>query len=265
MRICSIASGSSGNCIYVGSDNTHLLIDAGVSGKRTLEGLNSLGLSLADIDGILLTHEHADHISGLGVLLRKKEMPVYTAKETAAEVLKLKSMGKLPPDIFVEERPDYDFTVGDLLIHPFSTSHDAANPMGFRISDGRRNLAVATDLGCYNEYIVGNLEGLDTLLVESNHDVRMLEVGRYPWNLKQRILSEKGHLSNESAGQLLCRVLHDNMRHIILGHLSQENNYPSLAFETVASEITMGENPYRAGDFDIQVALRDKTGDIIEW
>lgn len=265
MRVCSIASGSSGNCIYVGSDRAHILIDAGISGKRVLAGLSALGLSLSDIDAILVTHEHADHISGLGVLLRKREIPVYSARETIDEILKIPQLGKLPSDVFTERGCDTDFTVGDLSVHSFATSHDAARPMGFRISEGRKSMALATDLGVYNDYILRNLTGLDTLFIEANHDVRMLEAGRYPYPLKQRILSDRGHLSNETAGQLACEVLHDDLRHIVLGHLSQENNYPSLAFETVCAEITMGSNPYRAADFDIQVARRDQIGNIIEW
>ena len=128
-----------------------------------------------------------------------------------------------------------------------------------------KSAAIATDLGCYDEYTVNYLTGLDVLLLESNHDVHMLEVGRYPYYLKRRILSEHGHLSNETAGQLLGTLLHDNVKHVFLGHLSQENNYEALAYETVCQEVTMGDNPYSSGDFNITIAHRDRISDPVIW
>ena len=129
---------------------------------------------------------------------------------------------------------------------------------------GDREVGIATDMGVYDEYIVKNLEGLDALLLEANHDVNMLQVGKYPYYLKRRILGDKGHLSNETAGQLLCRLLHDNMKQILLGHLSRENNYEALAYETVCAEVTMGDNPYKAKDFRIDVAHRDTASELVE-
>ena len=137
-------------------------------------------------------------------------------------------------------------------------SHDAAQPVAYRIAYGSKRIAICTDLGVFNDYTVECLKGLDALLLEANHDVNMLQVGSYPYRLKQRILSDKGHLSNENTGRLLCRILHDNLKAVILGHLSKENNLPELAFESVRMEINMGENPYKAGDFDIQVAKRSE-------
>ncbi len=265
MRVCTIASGSSGNCIYVGTENTHLLVDAGISGKRIEEGLHDLGLTGADVDALLVTHEHADHVKSLGVLERKYAMPVYTTQETWDAAAADPRLGRIPEGVQRPVVPDQDFTVGDIRIHPFSTSHDAANPVGYRFESGGKSFAVATDLGCYNDYIVRQLQKLDALLIESNHDVRMLEAGPYPYPLKRRILSDRGHLSNETAGQLLNEILHDGMRGIILGHLSKENNYPALAYETVCAEITFGACPYRAGDFRIEIAGRDKPGDPMEW
>ncbi len=265
MRICTIASGSSGNCIYVGTDHTHLLIDAGISGKRIETGLAEAGLSGKDIDAVLVTHEHADHIRGLGVLSRKLGKPVYTTEKTWKAASADSRIGKLPEGLFQKICPDEAFTVGDVRIRAFSTSHDAADPVGFRLEADRKSFAVATDLGYYNDYTVRQLQKLDVLLIESNHDVRMLEAGSYPYYLKRRILSDKGHLSNESAGHLLNEVLHDGMRHIILGHLSKENNYPALAYETVCSEITFGACPYKAGDFHIEIASREEPGTLIEW
>ena len=256
MRLCSIASGSSGNCIYVGSDNTHLLVDVGISGKRVEQGLNSLELTGKDIDGILITHEHSDHIKGLGVIARKHQIPVY-ATEGTVEALSHMNLGKMPEGIFREIHEDEPFEINDLTVNPFTIPHDAAQPVGYRVECGEHSVGIATDLGKYNEYIVGNLQNLDALLLEANHDIRMLQVGKYPYYLKQRILGDRGHLSNENAGRLLCRLLHDNMKGIFLGHLSRENNYEELAYETVCSEVTLGDNPYKSRDFRIQVAQRD--------
>lgn len=263
MRLCSIASGSSGNCIYVGSENAHVLVDAGISGKRIEQGLNSLELTGRDIDGILVTHEHSDHIKGLGVLARKYEIPIYTTGGTVDAMVRTGGLGKLPEGIFHEIREDEAFSIKDLSISPFTIPHDAAQPVGYRLKCGGQSVGIATDLGKYNDYIVENLQNLDALLLEANHDIRMLQVGKYPYYLKQRIMGDRGHLSNENAGRLLCRILHDNMKAVFLGHLSKENNYEELAYETVCSEVTLGDNPYRSGDFKIQVAKRDCTSEVI--
>lgn len=264
MRMCSIASGSSGNCIYVGSDATHLLIDAGISGKRTEEGLKELGLSGRDLDGILITHEHSDHISGLKVLVRKYEIPLYATRGTIDAIRKMKNAGDIDPELWVEVREDQRFTLKDLTINPLRISHDAAQPVAYRISYGSRRVAVCTDLGEYNDYTVECLKGLDAILLEANHDVNMLQVGPYPYPLKQRILGKRGHLSNENSGRLLCRILHDGLKYISLGHLSQENNLPELAYEAVRMEITLGDNPYSAEDFQIQVARRSEISPVME-
>ena len=258
MRLCSIASGSSGNCIYVGSEATHLLVDVGISGKRTESGLKELGLTGRDIDGILVTHEHADHISGLGVLARKYEIPVYATAGPIDAMKKCGSLGTIDEELFHEVWEDKKLIIKDLTVNPMHISHDAAQPVGYRISYGNRRVAVCTDLGVYNDYTVECLKGMDALLLEANHDVNMLQVGPYPYHLKQRILGDRGHLSNENSGRLICRILHDNLKTILLGHLSKENNLPELAFESVRMEINMGNVPYRAGDFDIRVARRSE-------
>lgn len=263
MRLCSIASGSSGNCIYVGSDCAHVLVDVGISGKRIEQGLNALDLTGRDIDGILITHEHSDHIKGLGVLARKYEIPIYTTGGTVDAMMRSGSLGKIPADIFREIREDEPFSIKDLTVNPFTIPHDAAQPVGYRLSCGCQSVGIATDLGKYNDYIVENLQNLDAVLLEANHDIRMLQVGRYPYYLKQRILGDRGHLSNENAGQLLCRILHDNLKAVFLGHLSKENNYEELAYETVCSEVTLGDNPYKSGDFHIEVAKRDYISEAV--
>lgn len=258
MRLCSIASGSSGNCIYVGSDHTNLLVDTGISGKRVEFGLNSLDLTSRDLDGILVTHEHSDHIKGLGVMARKCGVPIYATEGTIRAMEESGQLGRIPEGIFRILREDEDCQIGDLQVHPFRISHDAAQPVGYRIAHGGKQVGIATDMGTYDAYTVDNLSGLDALVLEANHDVNMLQVGSYPYYLKQRILGKRGHLSNEMAGKLLCRLLHDNLKDIFLGHLSRENNYEALAYETVCAEVTMGDNPYRAKDFHIQVAQRDQ-------
>lgn len=263
MRLCSIASGSSGNCIYVGSDCAHVLIDAGISGRRVEAGLNSLELTGRDLDGILITHEHSDHIKGLGVIARKYGIPIYATGGTVDAMVRSGSLGKIPEGIFREIREDESFLIKDLVVNPFTIPHDAAQPVGYRLECGKHSVGIATDLGKYNEYIIENLQNLDALLLEANHDIRMLQVGRYPYYLKQRIMGDRGHLSNENAGQLLCRLLHDNLKAVFLGHLSKENNYEELAYETVCSEVTMGDNPYKSKDFKIQVAKRDYISETV--
>lgn len=264
MRLCSIASGSSGNCTYVGSEATHLLVDVGISGKRTEAGLKELALTGADIDGILVTHEHSDHISGLGVFCRKYEIPIYATKGTIQAILH--NGGKNAPDasFFREIQADKKIIIKDLTVSPMRISHDAAEPVAYRIGYEGKRVAVCTDLGIYNDYTVECLKGLDAILLEANHDVNMLQVGPYPYYLKQRILGDRGHLSNENSGRLLNRVLHDGLKAIVLGHLSKDNNLPQLAYEAVRLEITLGEGPYRAEDFRIQVANRSEISPVIE-
>ena len=265
MRLCSIASGSSGNCIYTGSENTHLLVDAGISAKKVEEGLKKLQLEGKDIDGLLITHEHSDHIQGVGVLARRYGFPIYATGGTIARMKASKSLGAVDAGLYNVIRADQRFMIKDVEVEPFSISHDAAEPVAYRFSCRGRSAAVATDMGVYTDYIVEHLKELDVLLLEANHDIRMLQVGPYPYPLKQRIMGECGHLSNESAGQLLCRILHDQMKQIYLGHLSKENNYAELAYETVKLEIELGPVKYKGGDFDIQVARRDCCSGVCEW
>lgn len=264
MKLLSIASGSSGNCIAVGSDNTLILIDAGISKKRIEDGLNRNGFTLRDVSGILITHEHSDHIGGLGVVSRKYNIPIYTSGGTAEAIKECKTLGHIDESLFNVVTGDESFSIGDLTINPFNISHDAAEPLAYRVSGGKNSVAVATDMGTYDDYIVSNLQNLDALLLEANHDIRMLQTGSYPYYLKQRILSNKGHLSNEASGRLLSSVLHDNIKHIYLGHLSKENNYDKLAYEAVRLEISMSDNEYSADEFDIRVADRSEPSDMIE-
>ena len=263
MRMMSIASGSSGNCIYIGSDNTHILIDAGVSRKKILEGLAAADLSVNDISAVFVTHEHSDHIKGLGVLTRKDKVPVYSTRGTRDGIFEAGTLGELPGELFRVIEPDSDICIDDLQIHAFRVSHDAKEPVAYTVTCGKKKAGVITDLGYYDDYIVNNLTGSQAMLVEANHDVNLLQVGSYPYPLKQRILGKKGHLSNELSGQLLGEVLHDHFNTVILGHLSKENNYAELAYETVRLEVTMGENPYKGDDFPMYVAKRDAPSERI--
>ncbi len=263
MDFCSIASGSSGNCIFVGTDHASVLIDAGISGKKVTAGLNAIERVPEELDAILITHEHADHIKGLGVLARKYGIPIYSSPGTIRALRMQQPLGPVDESLFHEIIPDQSFSVGELEIHPFRISHDAAEPVAYRFRCGEKSVAVATDLGCYDDYIVENLKELDAVLIESNHDTNMLQVGTYPYYLKQRILSSRGHLSNEHAGRLLGEILNDRMQTVMLGHLSKENNYEALALATVCAEVTMGDNPYKAEDFEIRIAKRDEPSRLI--
>ena len=261
-RFASIASGSSGNSIYFGSDNTHILIDAGISNKRIEEGLKNLGLKVSDLSGILITHEHSDHIQGLKTLIKKYHIPIYATKGTL-DYIKAKKIIEGNEDLFNVISADTKITIDDIDASVFKISHDASEPVGFRLSTAGKSVAVATDMGVYDEYIVDKLQDLDAILLEANHDIRMLEAGPYPYHLKRRILGSKGHLCNEIAGKLLARILNDNIKHVLLGHLSKENNYPSLAYETVKVEIDEADVEYRGSDFKIEVAKRDAMSEVV--
>ena len=265
MNLCSIASGSSGNCIYTGTDKAGILIDAGISAKRIEQGLASIDRNIKEIKGIFVSHEHSDHIKGLGVLARKHHIPIYGTKGTLEAVKNTSSLGSIDEDLYRVIQAEEDVVIEDLVIKPFRISHDAAEPVAYRMECGIKSAAVATDLGFYNQTVVDKLQKLDVLLLESNHDIHMLQVGSYPYQLKRRILGDRGHLSNESAGKLLCHLLHDDLKAVFLGHLSKENNYDELAFETVKLEIALGSDKYKPEDFLIEVAKRESVSRMIEF
>ncbi len=266
MRLCSIGSGSSGNCIYIGSEKTHILVDAGISCKRVEMGLQHVSLTARDLSGILITHEHSDHIQGLGVLARKYGVPIYATKGTMDGILHgSRQLGDFDVSLFREVCTDTEVRIGDLNVRPFHISHDANDPCGYRIECEEKKVAIATDMGTFDSYTVEQLQGLDAILLEANHDVRLLQVGPYSYALKQRVLSDFGHLSNENSGLLLNRILHKDLKHIMLGHLSKENNMPEIAFETVKFEIDVAESPFKAEDFHICVAMREKESEILNF
>lgn len=270
MRLTAIASGSSGNCIYIGSDTTHLLVDVGISGKRVEEGVNTLGLDMRDIDGILITHEHSDHIAGLGVMARRYGIPIFATPGTKEAILSPQAkIGDIDESLICEIYPDDKLTIKDIEINPMRISHDAADPVAYRFKNENKRAAVVTDLGTYNEYTVESLRGMNALFLEANHDVNMLQVGPYPYYLKKRILGERGHLSNESAGRLLSELMHDDLKTVFLSHLSKENNIPELAYEAVRVEVTMIEREKEKqgisiNEIDLNVAKRSEISRIVE-
>lgn len=263
LELCSIASGSSGNCICVGSSNTHVLVDAGLSGKKIQQGLSEFDLKAEDMEGILVTHEHLDHIAGIGVMARRFHIPIYATEGTINAIINTKSVGKIEKELFHPIKSGEEFEIGDLRFKPLHISHDAVDPVAYKFRNDHNKMAILTDLGTYDQVLIDELQGLDAVLLEANHDVNMLQTGAYPYYLKKRILGDRGHLSNERSGQLLCKLLHDNFGTAVLGHLSKENNYEELAYEAVRLEVTMGDNPYKAEDFNIFVARRDSVSPLV--
>lgn len=258
MEIFTIASGSSGNCICVGDSSGRFLIDCGISGKRIVEGLLAHDIDMADIKAIFVTHEHRDHIAGLGVVARRYHIPIYLTRNTKNCIQSQKLIGEVEDTLFHEIDRQQPFVVLDYKVVPIPISHDAAEPVAYCFEKDGRRAAILTDLGVYDESIIVALQGVHFLLVEANHDLRMLETGVYPYPLKRRIAGDGGHLSNEACGKLLTHVLHKDLSHILLGHLSEENNFPDLALESVKMEITMSDAPFRAKDFNIEVAPRNE-------
>ena len=265
MRMMSIASGSSGNCTFVEQNDTVILVDAGISLKRIEEGLNAAERTGRDISGILITHEHNDHIKGLGVLLRKYDIPVYTTEGTIKGISACRNMGKYDGSLFREVGKNDIISIGDIEVRFHPISHDAREPVCFSFHAGSSKAVVATDIGCYDDNLSQFLMNSDCMLIEANHDVHMLEVGPYPYELKKRILGEFGHLSNDSSGKLIKSLLNNHIKGLMLGHLSKENNFEELAYETVKQEIS--DNPFTddVRDFGLTVAKRDTFGDIFEF
>ncbi|WP_173471845.1 MBL fold metallo-hydrolase [Eubacterium ruminantium] len=264
MKFMNIASGSSGNVSVVTTDNAAILVDAGISLKKIEEGLKNADMSGKDIDAVVITHEHSDHIKGLGVLSRRYHIPIYATAGTIKGIGECRSVGMIDDSLYNVIESDVEFSIKDLTVTPRSIWHDAYEPVCFSFTDGKNKVSVATDLGNYNDYLVNTLSDSDVLLIESNHDIRMLEAGPYPYDLKRRILGEKGHLSNETAGKFIKNLLNDHIKTVILGHLSSENNFPELAFETVKNELKGNSFTDDVRDFDLHTAFRDRNDRLYE-
>lgn len=253
LNLSSIISGSSGNCTLVSDGKTNILIDCGASGKRITDALKELGTDICTVKAILVTHEHIDHVRGAGVLARRHKIPIYATVGTHRSM----DVGKVDESLLFAVTPDKAFNIGDIDITPFSIPHDAASPCGYSFTDGNDKLALATDIGRMNNYILNHLHGCKSVLLESNHDIDMLRYGAYPYPLKQRILSDIGHLSNAAAAETALELVKSGTEHIMLGHLSEQNNLPEIAQLESFNHLT--NNGVKVGtDVTLQIAARHK-------
>ena len=260
IKVCSLFSGSSGNCIFVSYNDTSILIDAGLSGKKIGEALKSIGQSFDDISAIFITHEHSDHINGAGIIARRYKIPIYANSLTWKAMRPF--MGKLSSDHVRVVEVGETHSLGDIEIRPFAIPHDAVCPVGYNLFINGKKLTIATDIGHMSRELLSNLEKSDMVLLESNHDVGMLKAGRYPWPLKQRILGENGHLCNDMAGKVVAYLAENGTRRFLLGHLSKENNFPELAYRTVCNALLEKSiNPQK--DVYLEVALRDRASNVL--
>jgi phosphoribosyl 1,2-cyclic phosphodiesterase len=231
--LCMLASGSRGNAIYVSNGTTAVLIDAGLSGVEIERRLKSRGLCPENLDALIVSHEHADHIQGVGVLSRKYGLPVYMNTDTQKAAYRLGKVNAVKPF-----NCSVSFMINTLSIYPFPISHDAADPAGFTIEQGGIKIGIATDLGIATALVKEHLKGCALLVLEANHDPEMLAQGPYPWPLKQRIKSRVGHLANEDTHDLLHELQHDQLQHVVLAHLSETNNTPEKAYQAVSPALT---------------------------
>ncbi|MCB1052567.1 MAG: MBL fold metallo-hydrolase [Acidobacteria bacterium] len=222
-QLTVLGSGSSGNCSLVSHGDTHILIDAGFSGKEIMARMVASGIEPEQLTAVLVTHEHSDHIKSAHTISRKFKIPILSTEGTYLSAFRDRNFYE-----WVQVFPGRSFAVGEMVIHPISLPHDAADPIGFRIECGERILGHLTDFGYVSGLVRESLKGCDLLLVEANHDLRMLREGPYPWLLKQRIASRLGHLSNDSLLELLPDILSEKTQHLILAHMSETNNNPKL-------------------------------------
>jgi phosphoribosyl 1,2-cyclic phosphodiesterase len=228
MKISLLASGSKGNATLIDSGATRLLVDAGLSARELTRRLDTIGVESDSLDALLITHEHSDHVRGLGPLVRRHNLPVYLHTTLAGS---LKDVGRI--DCVREFSDGEDFTIGDLSVSPFTISHDALAPVGFTFANDWGKTGLATDLGIVTRLVRQYLAGCRSLVIETNHDEEMLRDGPYPWALKQRVRSAHGHLSNPAGRDLLRELLWEGLETVFLGHLSETNNRPALAVQAV--------------------------------
>ena len=233
LAVCVLASGSKGNAIYISDGFTAILIDAGLSATEIKRRLKSRGLNPKDLNAILVTHEHSDHIQAVGVLSRQLKLPIYLNRSIEKKV----SSGNSLHDMRTFNSGS-TFQINNLAVHPFAVSHDAADPVGFTIGQNGSRIGVATDLGTVTPHVKENLKHCHLLILEANHDPDMLINGPYPWHLKRRIRSRSGHLSNGQSKRLLMELQHKGLEHVILAHLSQTNNAPQKVLAEVSEALT---------------------------
>ena len=262
MIFCSLYSGSSGNSMFVATDKVKILIDAGLPGKRIDEALKQINQEPTNLNGIFITHEHSDHVKGVGVLSRKYDIPIYANGDTWAAMES--SIGKIKEhNIKVIDKRSIT-QIEDMSIKAFNIPHDAVSPTGYTISDSKKSISVATDFGTFTREIYDNIKDSEVILLESNHDVNMLKFGPYPYTLKRRILSEIGHLSNDDCGNAIVELVKcDSNKKVILGHLSNTNNQPDLAYQTVLN--VLNENGIKQQkDIILTMANRHNPSSYIE-
>ncbi|GGA45496.1 MBL fold metallo-hydrolase [Psychrobacillus lasiicapitis] len=235
MKFSVLASGSSGNAIYVENEEHSFLVDVGLSGKKMEQLFSEIDRDIKKLSGIFITHEHSDHIKGLGVVARKHGIPIYANEKTWL------AMDHLIGNVPVEQRFQFDMeavkSFGSMDIQSFAVSHDAADPMFYIFHENGRKLVLITDTGYVSDRMKGHIKGADSFVFESNHDVSMLQMGRYPWSIKRRILSDVGHVSNEDAAVAMSEVVDIKNTHIYLSHLSKDNNMKDLARMSVAQTL----------------------------
>lgn len=261
LEFCSFASGSSGNCYMIRNGSRAILIDAGISGKRILQGLEETGTPLESVCGILVTHEHIDHVKSLPVLTKKlPHAAVYANENTWREISR--PVAEDRQRLFVTDVP---FEIGGMRVKSFPISHDAAEPVGFSIYEGEKQISLLTDSGCVSESIIREISEADLLLLEANHEKELLLFGRYPYSLKQRILGDRGHLSNLTAGRCLCRIVKEKpkKRRVLLGHMSRENNTPEMAMQAVINTLEE-EEIFVGGDLLVEIAGRESRSPVYE-
>lgn len=258
-NFCSLYSGSSGNSLFVESENTKLLVDAGISSKKIEEALANLEIDPTSIDGILITHEHSDHVQGLGTFAKKFNLPVFVNEKTLDAMPKQKE--KISEKNIKLFNINEKFEIGNLKVKPFSIPHDAANPCGFNIFKDDKKISIATDIGHMTNGILKNLEDSIFIMLESNYDPEVLKYSKYPYQLKTRIAGPDGHLSNELAGKTISYLLNSGLKQAVLGHLSKQSNFPELAYKTVIDEIMCTK--YDENSLKLSVASRDIPGNKI--
>ena len=258
-NFCSLYSGSSGNSLFVESENTKLLVDAGISSKKIEEALANLEIDPTSIDGILITHEHSDHVQGLGTFAKKFNLPVFVNEKTLDAMPKQKE--KISEKNIKLFNINEKFEIGDLKVKPFSIPHDAANPCGFNIFKDDKKISIATDIVHMTNGILKNLEDSIFIMLESNYDPEVLKYSKYPYQLKTRIAGPDGHLSNELAGKTISYLLNSGLKQAVLGHLSKQSNFPELAYKTVIDEIMCTK--YDENSLKLSVASRDIPGNKI--
>ena len=238
MKFSSLGSGSSGNSSYIEMGNKKFLVDAGFSGKKIAEKLNNIEKRIEDITGIFVTHEHSDHIQGLGVVSRKYDIPIYLHEMTYSVIRE--KIGKIDKKNLNFIRED-KVVIGDCVINNFEVMHDAKKCLGYTFEYGEKKLSYASDVGCVNNIIKENLKNSDVIVLESNYDYNMLMTGPYHWELKNRVKGRKGHLSNAEASKLIAQVLNEKLKKVYLMHISKDNNTPELAYNSLY-EILEREN-----------------------